>query len=297
MPPAARVADPTSHVATPLAPGPGSVTVLISFMPAWRALPASVGSAVESLSNTMNQFMTTPVLTPASAASKIAKISQGLGQAAGESAAAGNPAAVGASAGSLAAVNTTNVALSATWTTASAAPGGQPAANVAYTEGIKATVAAAASAVFAAIGPLADTHVCPMPVPIPPHGPGMVTKGSKTVVINNLPAARQGDKVMEACGGGNPIAMGCPTVLIGDDEPSGGGGGGAAGGGGGSSAAGGAAEGATEAESPAESAVAAADSDEGGGESMACSNPACSGAFSSAAQDGTPLVDRDSQGC
>ena len=36
MPPAARVADPTTHGA-PLAPGPGSVDVLIGFMPAWRA--------------------------------------------------------------------------------------------------------------------------------------------------------------------------------------------------------------------------------------------------------------------
>lgn len=37
MPPAARVADPTTHGA-PLAPGPGSMNVLIGSMPAWRAL-------------------------------------------------------------------------------------------------------------------------------------------------------------------------------------------------------------------------------------------------------------------
>lgn len=36
MPPAARLADLTSH-GTPLAPGPGSPTVLIGGMPAWRA--------------------------------------------------------------------------------------------------------------------------------------------------------------------------------------------------------------------------------------------------------------------
>jgi uncharacterized Zn-binding protein involved in type VI secretion len=35
MPPAARVADITSH-GTPLGPGPGSPTVLIGGMPAWR---------------------------------------------------------------------------------------------------------------------------------------------------------------------------------------------------------------------------------------------------------------------
>lgn len=37
MPPAARVGDMTSH-GTPLGPGPGSPTVLIAGMPAWRAL-------------------------------------------------------------------------------------------------------------------------------------------------------------------------------------------------------------------------------------------------------------------
>ena len=35
--PAARVTDPTTHGA-PLAPGPGSLTVLISNLPAWRAM-------------------------------------------------------------------------------------------------------------------------------------------------------------------------------------------------------------------------------------------------------------------
>lgn len=37
MPPAARIADPTTH-GSPLAPGPGSVNVLIGGMPAWRAM-------------------------------------------------------------------------------------------------------------------------------------------------------------------------------------------------------------------------------------------------------------------
>jgi hypothetical protein len=37
MPPAARMADPTTHGA-PLAPGPGSANVMIGFMPAWRAM-------------------------------------------------------------------------------------------------------------------------------------------------------------------------------------------------------------------------------------------------------------------
>ena len=37
MPPAARIADPTTH-GSPLAPGPGSTNVLIGSMPAWRAV-------------------------------------------------------------------------------------------------------------------------------------------------------------------------------------------------------------------------------------------------------------------
>jgi uncharacterized Zn-binding protein involved in type VI secretion len=47
-----------------------------------------------------------------------------------------------------------------------------------------------------------------------PHVGGVVAMGSLTVLINNLPAARQGDMVVEA-GPPNAIAMGCPLVEIG----------------------------------------------------------------------------------
>lgn len=97
MPPAARVGDQTSH-GTPLAPGPGSVNVLIGGMPAWRAT--------------------------------------------------------------------------------------------------------------------ADFHTCPLVTGVVPHVGGVVAMGSVTALINNLPAARQGDMIVEA-GPPNTIAMGCPTVLIG----------------------------------------------------------------------------------
>jgi uncharacterized Zn-binding protein involved in type VI secretion len=43
----------------------------------------------------------------------------------------------------------------------------------------------------------------------------VVIDGSKTVMIDNLPAARQGDTLLEAIGPPNKIAMGCPTVSIG----------------------------------------------------------------------------------
>lgn len=229
MPLAARVSDSTAH-GSPLAPGPGSLDVLIGAMPAWRALPSAMASAVEGISSAMNSFMTRPQMTPPDATASLFDISQKLIQGGAAAAGCGNPVVTGVATGMVATITATNVALTATWTTASVVPGGQPAANIAYTEGIKAVTAAAASAVMSAMASLSDMHVCPLPVPIPPHGPGFVTRGSNTVKIGNLPAARMGDQVYEACGGPDPIIMGCPTVMVGD---SGSGGAGGAGGGGG----------------------------------------------------------------
>ncbi len=214
MPPAARVTDMTSH-SPPLNPGPGSLDVIIGGLPAWRALPTAMAGAVDAISNAMNSFMTRPQMTPVDATASLVQISAALVQGGAAAAAAGAPAAAGTAGSMIGTLNATNAALTATWTTASVVPGGQPAANIAYTEGIKAAAAAAASAVMSAMAGISDMHICPIPVPMPPHGPGFVTKGSATVVINNLPAARQGDQVMEACGGPDPIALGCVTVLIG----------------------------------------------------------------------------------
>ena len=61
----------------------------------------------------------------------------------------------------------------------------------------------------------ADIHACVTPLPIPPHGPGVVITGSATVLINNLPACRLGDTILEAVGPPNTIAKGLPTVIIG----------------------------------------------------------------------------------
>jgi uncharacterized Zn-binding protein involved in type VI secretion len=47
-----------------------------------------------------------------------------------------------------------------------------------------------------------------------PHVGGVVAVGSLTVMIGGLPAARQGDMVVEA-GAPNAIAGGAPTVTIG----------------------------------------------------------------------------------
>ena len=59
-----------------------------------------------------------------------------------------------------------------------------------------------------------DFHACPLFNGIPPHVGGMVAVGSTTVMIGGLPAARMGDKIVEA-GGSNVILKGAPTVLIG----------------------------------------------------------------------------------
>ncbi len=77
------------------------------------------------------------------------------------------------------------------------------------------TLASSLAAVPSPKGGFPDTHVCATPLPIPPHGPGFVIDGSKTVMINGLPACRQGDTVLEALGPPNKIAMGLPTVIIG----------------------------------------------------------------------------------
>jgi uncharacterized Zn-binding protein involved in type VI secretion len=59
-----------------------------------------------------------------------------------------------------------------------------------------------------------DLHVCPMY-----HGAGAAAPGSPSVLINGAPAARASDFVIEATGGPDMIALGCPTVYIGMMAP------------------------------------------------------------------------------
>jgi uncharacterized Zn-binding protein involved in type VI secretion len=59
---------------------------------------------------------------------------------------------------------------------------------------------------------LVDTHTCPV-VDVIAHVGGMVQVGSTSVLINNFPAARVGDSVVEA-GPPNPIVSGVTSVLI-----------------------------------------------------------------------------------
>lgn len=64
-----------------------------------------------------------------------------------------------------------------------------------------------------------DQIVCPMlllKIGGPPNGPGVIIGGSTTVLINGLPAGRQGDQIREVMAlDPNAVAVGFPTVLIG----------------------------------------------------------------------------------
>ena|SRR5690349_4073456 len=61
---------------------------------------------------------------------------------------------------------------------------------------------------------LADSHICPLSDGPKPHVGGVVAVGSMTVMIGGLPAARQGDTVVEV-GPPDPIVSGATTVMIG----------------------------------------------------------------------------------
>jgi uncharacterized Zn-binding protein involved in type VI secretion len=131
--------------------------------------------------------------------------------------------AAAALAGPKAAADATCQAAEAASSAASGTPG-FPAAKAAELTA-KTTAAAtmtaliqssAAAAAAGAMGGMVDIHSCATPpVPPPIHGPGVVTTGSATVLINGLPAARAGDTIMEAFGPSNQIAFGEPTVIIG----------------------------------------------------------------------------------
>jgi hypothetical protein len=147
---------------SPLNPGPGSLTVLVGYLPAWRGLPQAAAGALQAAKASSQAR-----LTAAKAAT---------------AAAAGTP--------------------------------GAPAA-IAAEESLKVAEAAAMGSLIGSMAGGADIHACPMPLPAPPHGPGVVVDGSMTVTINNLPACRLGDTLIEALGPPNKIVKGCFTVLVG----------------------------------------------------------------------------------
>lgn len=100
---------------------------------------------------------------------------------------------------------------------ATAAAAGTPGAAAAYAaeQATKSAALSSMSSAISAASSSADIHNCATPTPVPPHGPGVVINGSSTVMINFLPAARQGDTILEAIGPTNTITKGEPTVIIG----------------------------------------------------------------------------------
>jgi uncharacterized Zn-binding protein involved in type VI secretion len=99
-------------------------------------------------------------------------------------------------------------------TLAAAGTPGAPAAKTAE-ELVKSTAAATMGSMISSMAGGTDIHACVTPLPIPPHGPGVVITPSATVMIANQPAARMGDTILEAVGPPNTIVKGEPTVIIG----------------------------------------------------------------------------------
>lgn len=108
----------------------------------------------------------------------------------------------------------TTLQAAAAATTAAMGTPGAPAAKAAE-EAAKAAALAAMSSTIMSASAGADIHACTTPLPVPPHGPGVVIDGSATVMINNLPACRLGDTILEPLGPPNKIVKGEFTVIIG----------------------------------------------------------------------------------
>ena len=161
--PAARITDNVMHPLPPvLTPGPGSMNVLIGFLPAWRGIPAAAAAALQ-------------------AAKQVSDIAIQTAEAA-TLAAAGTP--------------------------------GAPAAYAAE-QAAKTAALSELSSTISGMAGMSDIHACVTPSPVPPHGPGVVIDGSQTVLINNMPACRMGDTIIEPLGPPNKIMKGEMTVIIG----------------------------------------------------------------------------------
>jgi uncharacterized Zn-binding protein involved in type VI secretion len=67
--PAARITDNVAHPLPPvLTPGPGSATVLIGFLPAWRGIPAAAAAALQAAKSVADAAVNTAVAATAAAA-------------------------------------------------------------------------------------------------------------------------------------------------------------------------------------------------------------------------------------
>lgn len=100
---------------------------------------------------------------------------------------------------------------------ASKAASGTPGAPVAIAAEQAGKIAAlsAMGGMISGLGAMASIHICSTPLPVPPHGPGVVIDGSKKVFINGMPATVLGNTIVEALGPPNKISSGAPNVMIG----------------------------------------------------------------------------------
>jgi len=100
---------------------------------------------------------------------------------------------------------------------ATLAAAGTPGAPAAYAaeQAAKTAALSALSSMISGMAGMSDIHACTTPSPVPPHGPGVVIDGSATVLINNMPACRLGDTIIEPLGPPNKIVKGETTVIIG----------------------------------------------------------------------------------
>jgi uncharacterized Zn-binding protein involved in type VI secretion len=126
----------------------------------------------------------------------------------------GVPAAVAAALQAAKQVSDTAIMTAQAATVAAAGTPGAPAA-LAAEQATKAAAAASMGSMISSMAGGADRHACAVPLPLPPHGPGVVIDGSATVLINGLQACRMGDTILEAVGPPNKIVKGEMTVLIG----------------------------------------------------------------------------------
>src|SRR5450830_1154837 len=142
--------------------GPPAMTVLIGGQPAWKGIPLAAAPGIMA-TNTSTEATLQALETTAKVAEAAAVAAAGT---------PGAPAAVAAA----------------------------TAARLAA-ETAKATSAATNSAsIAAAAAGGASMHACALPWPLPPHGTGVVIDGSASVMVENCPACRMGDTIIEAIG-------------------------------------------------------------------------------------------------
>jgi uncharacterized Zn-binding protein involved in type VI secretion len=98
---------------------------------------------------------------------------------------------------------------------AATAAQGTPAGPAAQANLVKTCAEQVAGVASQMLNTGADNMACTIVKVVIPDGPGLVTTPSQTVMIGGFPAARVGDTIQEVTAV-NSVAVGCPTVIIGD---------------------------------------------------------------------------------